>query len=167
VTVSPTLTPINFYMTEEAILNPPVDINGPQAIVTANAAVCAAAFQAVGGFDVSYPFAAGEDLDLGLKLRRLGTIGWANDAIVRHQFIESGDDFRNRFLRYGAGTAHLAHRLHLPCLRPTILLAKSADLQVLADIHIAAMQTGYDRHRNKLAESTHHYRIAALRCTGA
>lgn len=146
-------TPINLYMTEEAILNPPVDDQGPQAIVTANAVVCASAFRAVGGFDVSYPFAAGEDLDLGLKLRSIGIIGWANHAVVRHEFAESPDDFRNRFLRYGAGTAHLAHRLGLPCLKPQLLVAKSSELQALADVHIAAMQQGYDRHRDQLAES--------------
>lgn len=150
--ISPMITPINSYMTEEAILNPPVDRHGPQAIVTANAAVYASAFRAVGGFDESYPFAAGEDLDIGLKLRTIGSIGWARHAVVRHRFEESREDFRKRFLRYGAGTAHLAHRLGLPCLKPSALIAKSRELQVLADIHVAAMKEGYDRHCDRLGE---------------
>ncbi|MBX3388625.1 MAG: glycosyltransferase family 2 protein [Phycisphaeraceae bacterium] len=104
-------SPINRYMTEEAILNPPRDDQGPQAIVTANAIVSAAAFHAIGGFDTSYPFAAGEDLDLGVRLRRFGPIGWAERAAVNHHFIESEEDFRRRFTRYGAGTAHLERTL--------------------------------------------------------
>ncbi|MCI0365514.1 MAG: glycosyltransferase [Phycisphaerales bacterium] len=153
VTVSPTRTPINLYMTEERVLNPPFDQDGPQAVVTANAAVSAQAFQLVGGFDESYPFAAGEDLDLGLKLRRLGTIGWASEAVVHHHFEESMDDFRRRFIRYGAGTAHLEHRFGLPSLRPPLLVAKHADRQPLALNHITAMQVGYDAHRDRLLRS--------------
>ncbi|MCI0632057.1 MAG: glycosyltransferase [Phycisphaerales bacterium] len=145
-----TRTPVNFYMTDEMILNPPTDEHGPQAIVTANAAVWFRAFQLVGGFDESYPFAAGKDLDLGLKLRRLGTIGWVSEAVVRHRFEESIEDFRRRFIRYGAGTAHLEHRLGLPCLRPKLLVAKHPHLQTLALEHITAMQRGYDAHRNTL-----------------
>lgn len=145
------VTPINFYMTEEAILNPPFDCAGPQAVVTANAAVSAAAFRATGGFDETYPFAAGEDLDLGVRLRRFGSIGWAPDAVVRHRFVESLDDFRRRFQRYGAGTAHLQHRLALTSLRPRVLAAKHPQMQCLADMHIAAMQYGFDAHCERLS----------------
>jgi len=152
VAVSPILTPINHYMTEEAILNPPRSADGPQAIITANAAVCAAAFRAVGGFTTSYPFAAGEDLDLGVKLRRLGPIGWASGAVVRHRFAESMDDFRRRFLRYGAGNAHLEHRLRLPSMRVEMITAHDRSLQRLADAQVRAMQTGYDRHRDHLRD---------------
>ena len=148
---SQTETPINLYMTEETILNPPFDEKGPQAIVTANAAVSYDAFAAIGGFDSSYPFAAGEDLDLGLRLRLLGSIGWADQAVVYHPFSESVGDFRHRFLRYGAGNAHLEHRLALPRLTVTKIVARSTRLQRLADIQVKAMQEGYGRHRCLLA----------------
>jgi len=143
-------TPINCYMTEEAILAPPFDAHGPQAIVTANAAVCWRAFHAVGGFDHSYRWAAGEDLDLGVRLRRLGSIGWAADAVVYHPFPESIEDFRKRFTRYGTGTAHLEHRLKLGNLRPSVFTAHHASLQPLADLHTAAMLAGYERHRSQV-----------------
>lgn len=143
-------TPINLYMTEEAILNPPFDEEGPQAVVTANAAVSADAFAAIGGFDSSYPFAAGEDLDLGLRLRRLGSIRWADQALVYHPFSESADDFRRRFLRYGAGNAHLEHRLALSRFALTKIVARSAGLQHLADIQLEAMREGNNRHRRLL-----------------
>lgn len=139
-------SPINRYMTEEAILNPPRDATGPQAIVTANAAVSAAAFHALGGFDTTYPFAAGEDLDLGVRLRRLGRIGWAARAVVAHQFLESEDDLRRRFRRYGTGTAHLELRLGLPSLRVQAIVARDPALQHLADAQVLAMRNGYDAH---------------------
>lgn len=139
-------SPINRYMTEEAILNPPKDAHGPQAIVTANAAVSAAAFHALRGFDTTYPFAAGEDLDLGVRLRRLGLIGWAPRAVVAHHFMESEDDLRRRFRRYGAGTAHLELTLGLPSLRVQAIVARDPALQQLADAQVLAMRSGYDAH---------------------
>lgn len=143
-------SPINHYMTVEGILNPPMDENGPQAIVTANALVSAAAFAALGGFDRSYPFAAGEDLDLGVQLRRVGRIAWAPHAIVRHRFEECVEDFRRRFVRYGRGTAHLERRLALPSIRPTVILAGSPHLQRLADLQLTSMMSGYDSHLSAL-----------------
>ncbi len=136
-------TPINAYMTEEAILCPPTDAFGPQAIITANAAVSVAAFQAVGGFCQAFPGAGGEDLDLGLRLRLLGPIGWASRAIVAHSFKECARDFDLRFQRYGAGTARLAARLGLGSLQCGGILAARPGLQWLADRQVSAMARGY------------------------
>lgn len=141
---------INRYMTEEAILYPPRDTHGPQAIVTANAAVSATAFAVTGGFNTGFPFAAGEDLDLGVRLRHIGPIGWAERAVVQHRFVESQDDFWRRFVRYGAGNAHLERTLRLPSLRVESIRALDPRLQHLADIQVRAMQVGYDRHQSKL-----------------
>ncbi|MGD9789179.1 MAG: glycosyltransferase family 2 protein [Phycisphaerales bacterium] len=152
-------SPINNYMTVEGILNPPMDEHGPQAIVTANALVSVAAFTELGGFDSSYPFAAGEDLDLGVKLRRLGRIAWAPSAIVRHRFEECADDFQRRFIRYGKGTAHLEHRLALPSIRPMAILAGSALLQHLADLQLKSMRIGYDAHKSALSPAVHSFAI--------
>jgi len=142
---------INRYMTEEAILNPPRDEHGPQAIITANAAVSAVAFAALGGFNTGFPFAAGEDLDLGVRLRKIGPIGWAERAVVQHRFEESPDDFWRRFVRYGAGNAHLERMLQLPSLRVEAIQARDPLLQRLADLQVRAMQLGYDRHQASLA----------------
>ncbi|MFN6195594.1 MAG: glycosyltransferase family 2 protein [Planctomycetota bacterium] len=147
VVVSRSATPINHYMTEEGILNPPMQDGMPQAIITANAAVSALAFRATGGFDPSYPHAAGEDLDLGLKLRRLGPIAWAEAAVVRHRFDECIDDFEKRFERYGAGNAHLQARWNLGSMRAAAFFSHDPSLQRLADTQVRAMQHGYDRYR--------------------
>jgi GT2 family glycosyltransferase len=147
-------SPINTYMTAEGILNPPMDRHGPQALVTANALVCSIAFARAGTFDATYPFAAGEDLDLGVKLRRLGLIAWVPEAAVYHRFEECTDDFRRRFVRYGRGTAHLEHRLGLRGLRPKAIAATCGSLQYLADLQAASMRIGYDAHAATLAYLT-------------
>ena len=144
-------TPINAYMTEEAILCPPRDTFGPQAIITANAAVSLSAFQAIGGFSTTFPGAGGEDLDLGIRLRRLGPIGWASHANVRHRFEECQIDFVRRFERYGAGNALLAKRLRLGDLRCDGINALRPGLQWLADLQCRSMDRGYDMMRKWLA----------------
>ncbi|MCM2275659.1 MAG: glycosyltransferase [Candidatus Didemnitutus sp.] len=141
---------INRFMTEQGILNPPkarllYDIMLPQALVTANALVSGLAFSFVGGFDETFKIAAGEDLDLGIRLRRLGLIGWAEQAKVTHRFPEELPDFDKRFERYGAGNRQLELKHRLPSLRARKFKAELPDLQDLADRQVAAMQRGYDR----------------------
>lgn len=140
---------INRFMTEQAILNPPkariiYDTMLPQAIITANALVAGVAFSFIGGFDETFTEAAGEDLDLGLRLRKLGVIGWAEKAVVKHQFAEIRDDFTRRFRRYGAGNRQLEVKHNLPSLRARKYVAERPEFQELADLQVAAMQEGYD-----------------------
>lgn len=142
--VSREATPINHYMTVEETLCPPKDQHGPQAIVTASAAVALSGFEEVGGFRTVFRVAAGEDLDLGLRLRRVGMIGWAARAVVQHEFAECREDFRRRFERYGAGNAQLERLWGLPSLRAVPFRACDAGLQGLADLQVCAMQRGYD-----------------------
>lgn len=148
---TPDEAPINHYMTTEGVLHPPFDAFGPQAIVTANALVEARAFNAVGGFDASYPFAAAEDLDLGIRLRGLGSIGWAEHAVVRHRFEECIEDFVARFVRYGRGVAHLERTFALPSLRPIVPDPGTTVYEELKRLQMASMCRGYD--------------AQALRCT--
>jgi hypothetical protein len=81
---------------------------------------------------------------LGLRLRKLGVIGWAEKAVVRHEFAEDRGDFARRFRRYGAGNRRLEVKHNLPSLRARKYDAKTPDFQELADFQVAAMQEGYD-----------------------
>ena len=79
-------------MTEMNILNPPFENEPgpygekiPQAIITSNALVYAPAFHRLEGFSVDFCEAGGEDLDLGIRLRELGTLVYVPDAIVSHE----------------------------------------------------------------------------------
>ena len=137
--------PINRYMTEEAILAPPRDAFGPQAVVTANATVSLRAFEAVGGFDAEFRIAGGEDLDLGLRLRSVGPIAWCDDSPIHHGFEESLDDFDRRFERYGRGNAQLALKWGFRSMEVDAITARDPALQYLADRQVAAMRRGYSQ----------------------
>lgn len=92
------------YYTAQSILSPPAQMDGSlDGFVTASVAINRTAFTAVGGFDERFRKAACEDLDLGLRLRPHGLIGYAADLAVRHRFREDEEDFRKRFRRYGHG----------------------------------------------------------------
>lgn len=140
---------INRFMTEQGILNPPktrliYDTMLPQAIVTANALVAGMAFSFIGGFDETFTEAAGEDLDVGLRLRKLGVIGWAESAVVKHEFPEDREDFLRRFKRYGSGNRQLEVKHNLPSMRARKYTAELPEFQELADLQVKAMQEGYD-----------------------
>jgi hypothetical protein len=140
---------INAYMTEQGILNPPVEktVHGtyiPQAIITANSLVACLPFAFRGGFDPQFTEAAGEDLDLGIRLRELGVIAWAPEAKVSHRFAEDESDFYKRFRRYGRGNRKLELAHGLPSLRARRFKAELPEHQRLADLAVDAMQAGYD-----------------------
>lgn len=140
---------INEFMTEQGILNPPLEktVQGiyiPQALVTANVLVTGLPFAFVGGFDTQFLEAAGEDLDLGIRLREFGLIAWAAEAKVAHRFAENMADFTGRFQRYGRGNRRLEVKHQLPNLRAKKFKAEKPELQALADMAVKAMQEGYD-----------------------
>ena len=140
---------INDYMSEQGILNPPLErtIHGayiPQALITANALIACLPFAFRGGFDPQFTEAAGEDLDIGIRLRELGVIAWAPNAKVAHRFAEDESDFYRRFRRYGRGNRKLEMLHGLPCLRARSFKAEKPEHQALAEIAVKAMQAGYD-----------------------
>jgi hypothetical protein len=68
---------INQYMTHQGILNPPLEefMYGKkvaQSVITCNVLIYGLAFSYLKGFDTAFPEAAGEDLDMGIRLRDLG-----------------------------------------------------------------------------------------------
>jgi GT2 family glycosyltransferase len=92
------------YYSAQSILSPPAQPDGQlDGFVTASVVINRSAFETVGGFDGRFRRAACEDLDLGLRLRPHGLIGYAADLLVRHRFREDEGDFRWRFRRYGYG----------------------------------------------------------------
>jgi GT2 family glycosyltransferase len=143
---------INDYMTHQGVLNPPIecDLHGvhiPQAIITANALVAALPFAFLGGFNTEFPEAAGEDLDMGLRLRKIGIIAWAAEAKAAHRFDENDSDFYKRFRRYGRGNRRLELMHNLPCLRARPFQPDQIhkpEHHRLAKLACEAMQAGYD-----------------------
>jgi GT2 family glycosyltransferase len=85
---------------------------GQAPFFTSNNIGCSAAgFAAIGGFDESFPLAAAEDRDFGLRWRdRLGPLVYAPDAVVDHAHPLTFARFWRQHANYGRGARHL-HRV--------------------------------------------------------
>jgi glycosyltransferase involved in cell wall biosynthesis len=130
----------------------------PRYLITANALVWRHALAAVGGFDESFQLAAGEDVDLGLRLGEVGAMRWCADACVAHDFEVSLFAFIRRFLRYGRGNRTLASRVGGDLerqLRPQPFRAQSGLFldHALALLAFAALASGWYSERSRLALS--------------
>ena len=138
-------------MTEMDILNPPFENEPgtygekiPQAIITSNALVYAPAFYQLGGFSTDFYEAGGEDLDLGIRLRELGTLVYVPAAIVSHEFEEDIQDFKKRFERYGRGNRFLEQKHKLPSLRAQPFPIANVEFRELAKLQTESLRKGYD-----------------------
>ena len=79
---------------------------------TNNCGVSREGFHRLGGFDESFPLAAAEDRDLGLRWReRGGTLLYASDAVVDHHHALTLRRFFRQHANYGRGAWHLHRRL--------------------------------------------------------
>ena len=96
--------PISAYYEAQKILIPlQNEFDEPEYLITANALVYRKALECINGFNPRIRIAAGEDVDLGIRLRAYGRLTYCSNAIVRHDFVESINDFKKRFTRYGKG----------------------------------------------------------------
>lgn len=95
-----------YYSSQQIHLPPcvsPEERGVPKYLVTANALVLKTAFERVGGFNESFKLAGGEDIDLALRLSKIGNLSFAPYSIVRHTFDDGLRGFASRFIRYGKG----------------------------------------------------------------
>ena len=77
---------------------------------TNNLGVAREGFERLGGFDESFPIAAAEDRDLGLRWRDGGgTLAFASEAVVDHHHPLTLRRFLRQHANYGRGARHL-HR---------------------------------------------------------
>ncbi|MGA2681825.1 MAG: glycosyltransferase [Candidatus Bathyarchaeia archaeon] len=108
---------ISRYYESQSILVPSATYNNnvysPDYLITANSLVWKDAFELVGGFDEEIQIAAGEDVDLGFRLREIGQLSFAPTSVVFHDFDNGLVGFVKRFIRYGSGNRQLAKRYSL------------------------------------------------------
>ncbi len=125
------------YYDSQGIFSPsPVWHQGrerPAYLITANALVWRPALAQVGGFDERFPDAGGEDVDLGLRLWRIGPLAYAPQAQVVHATEPHLGAFVRRFVRY---QVDLSPRRFAPQRRTALS-------RVLADLQFAALWWGY------------------------
>ena len=87
-----------------------VDETGGRFFITSNLALPAQTFREIGGFDTSFPLAAGEDRDLCDRWREAGQrMVYCDDAVVHHAHTLSMRSFCRQHFNYGRGAFHL-HR---------------------------------------------------------
>lgn len=86
------------------------DVAGGNAdFFTSNNIACAkAVFESIGGFDETFPLAAGEDRDFGMRWRQSGEdLRYANDAVIEHFHELTLAKFWRQHRNYGRGARHL------------------------------------------------------------
>ncbi|MDX9709234.1 MAG: glycosyltransferase [Trichloromonas sp.] len=85
----------------------------PPHITTANACYRRTSLEKIGLFDESFPFAAGEDRDLGERLAIAGeTFVFAEDAIVRHKHPQTLEGFYQQRFRHASGQFYASLKKH-------------------------------------------------------
>lgn len=120
----------------------------PGYLITANTLVHRDALQKLHGFCERFPLAAGEDVDLGLRLAALGCLSWSAEACVAHDFEPSLRAFVKRFFRYGRGNRMLS-RIHRQAMQDFFLPrfapsnSRSAPHNALATISFACLWLGW------------------------
>jgi GT2 family glycosyltransferase len=72
-------------------------------IITANACYKKEALDKVKGFDEEFPFSGGEDLDLSMRLRKYGNLGYSNKSIICHYHRSSLYGLIKQHYFYGKG----------------------------------------------------------------
>ena len=105
-----------YYESQRILIPAPFryyDNTYPEFLVTANALVWKPALEEINGFNEEIQIAAGEDVDLGFRLREIGTLSYAFDSIIQHNFDDGIDGFKKRFFRYGVGNKKLAELYNL------------------------------------------------------
>jgi GT2 family glycosyltransferase len=90
----------------------PGRVSAARNFYTSHVSVKAAALEAVGGFDERFPFAAVEDIEIGLRLERAGLeLVYHRELLVEHDHPYAPQGFRERQARVGA-SARLMEELH-------------------------------------------------------
>lgn len=101
----------NFYNRERVLL-PRMKPNTmfeavPLYIITANALVWKEAIIKCGYFNESFINAGGEDVELSIRLWKIGNIAAMPKSVVLHDFGNGVRDFYKRFISYGKGNRQL------------------------------------------------------------
>jgi len=136
-----------YYESQQTLVPPPFIESGityPEFIITANALVWKPALVEIDGFNEEIKIAAGEDVDLGFRLREIGDISYASSSMIRHNFDEGFSGFIERFKRYGRGNRQIAELYNLD-LKPTRFQPRKRTLvnQLLAWLQFYCLSKGY------------------------
>lgn len=103
---------IEDFVTAERLVDHGRDDLQVRFLVTANMAIARSALAELGGFDETFPLAAGEDTDLSFRLRKRGfRLAVSAQALVLHDHRTAVGALLRTYHRHGIARAHLG-RLH-------------------------------------------------------
>jgi len=119
-------------------------ITYPDYLITAYALVWKKALEEIGGFNDTIKIAAGEDIDLGFRLREIGDLSFAPNSLVYHNFDDGLLGFIKRFKRYGKGN-HTLSKIYSLNMRPRGIRPRENTLKnlVLSHIQYLSLFWGY------------------------
>lgn len=146
---------LTYFYNTERILLPHLKPNQnnelvPLYIVTANTLVWKTALIESGGFHEGFHDAAGEDVELSIRLWKYGNICHINDSLILHDFSKGLLGFCKRFIRYGRGNRQLEEIQHItmrPIFRkPNKITFSNYSAKLLQHI---CMSIGYHLERRK------------------
>lgn len=96
---------VQSYIAFKRLMFQPVRDNSGNIItvITANACYRKKALEKINGFDQEFPYPGGEDLDLSMRLRSLGKLGYSNDSVVFHYHRSNLKGLIKQHVYYGRG----------------------------------------------------------------
>tara|TARA_B100000963_G_C22498940_1_gene612812 strand:- start:4 stop:933 length:930 start_codon:yes stop_codon:yes gene_type:complete len=118
----------------------------PQYLITANSLIWKKAFNEIGGFNEQIGIAGGEDVDLGLRLSKIGNLSYAFDSVAVHDFSDGIIGFYRRFKRYGEGN-RIVEELWKTDLKPTLFRPNERSLanEIFAKFQYIGLRIGYKK----------------------
>jgi len=123
----------------------------PQYLITANSLIWKEAFTEISGFNEKINIAGGEDVDLGLRLSRIGKLSYAFGSIAIHDFSDGILGFYRRFIRYGQGN-RFVEELWGTDLKPKLFRPNERTLinEILAKLQYLVLGIGYRKANRKI-----------------
>lgn len=136
-----------YYISQKILIPPQVNTNNsnsPEYLITANCLIWKKVLERLEGFNENIRIAAGEDIDMGFRIREVGYISFALDSHIIHHFETGLIPFIKRFYRYGLGNRYLSDLYKVDmCPKPFHPVHRNLVNYFLGFIQWVAMLLGY------------------------
>lgn len=125
---------VSRYYESQQIHQPPYKVSAggkrvPKYLVTANTLINKEVFHLIDGFDETFKIPGGEDTELAVRLSKVGSLAFAVESKVLHQFDDGFWGLVTRFVKYGKGNRLVQKKLKIP-LYPLPFTAKNKGVWV-------------------------------------
>lgn len=135
-----------YYETQKILIPLPIyNSNVPSYLITANCLILKKAIELLGGFNECFKLPAGEDIDLSIRLSKVGTLDYATKSTIKHNFSDGMFGFIKRFIRYGKG-AKIIEEIHEIDMKPKIFSPNEYNIlnNLLSKCQYILLKIGYN-----------------------